>query len=155
MRGSSNPGKQLLAEHGVEDHRHDEEREPAPRPGEEGCATVGAEELAEISGGVRSQVQCVGPTDDLPHIGWHATSTTGAKAAIRASPLRRRPCEAASMGLACMGAVTVGSPQAMPASRPLPDNPNRKAPLRFRTAILLLARTVDQPRHPSENSLTA
>jgi hypothetical protein len=99
MRGSSNPGKQLLAEHGVEDHRHDEEREPAPRPGEEGCATVGAEELAEISGGVRSQVQCVGPTDDLPHLGWHATSTTGAKAAIRASPLRRRPCEAASMGL--------------------------------------------------------
>jgi hypothetical protein len=51
------------------------------------------------------------------------------------------------MGLARMGAVTVGSPQAMPASRPLPDNPNRKAPLRFRTAILLLARTVDQPRH--------
>jgi hypothetical protein len=32
MRGSSNPGKQLLAEHGVEDHRHDEEREPAHAP---------------------------------------------------------------------------------------------------------------------------
>jgi hypothetical protein len=62
------------------------------------------------------------PIDDLPHLGWHATSTTAARAAIRASPLRHRPGEAASTGLAWVRAVTVGSPQAMPASRPSSEN---------------------------------
>ena len=45
------PEEQLLPEHGVEDDKHDDGREPAPRAAEEIRATVGAEEIAEISGG--------------------------------------------------------------------------------------------------------